>query len=201
METVGLKAQRLQFAGVSSLWQPTEGLLDQNPMKFIKSFRLLALAFCASAALQGFAVASDKEAGAEVGKTADGGAKRAAKPVDDYYELYQLLADTVDQVERNYVKEVDRRELIEAAIRGMLAKLDPYSTYIGPDELAQFRSSVESEFGGIGIQIADGRRRPAESSARSTARPPTARASWPATASSKSTARAPTACRSTTPSA
>ena len=64
-----------------------------------------------------------------------------------------MLADTVDQVDRNYVKEVDRRELIEAAIKGVLSRLDPYSAYIGPEELASFRTSVESEFGGIGIHV------------------------------------------------
>jgi carboxyl-terminal processing protease len=69
------------------------------------------------------------------------------------YELYKILVDTVDQVERNYVTKIDRRELIEAAVRGVLGKLDPYSSYIGPDDLGRFRSSVESEFGGIGIQI------------------------------------------------
>jgi carboxyl-terminal processing protease len=72
---------------------------------------------------------------------------------EDYYELYKLLADTVDQVDRNYVKEVHRRELIEAAIRGVLGKLDPYSAYISPEELERFRTSVESEFGGLGIQL------------------------------------------------
>ncbi len=79
--------------------------------------------------------------------------KSELRDEEDYYELYKLLADTVDQVERNYVKDVDRRELIEAAIEGVLAKLDPYSAYISPDELGRFRSTVESEFGGIGIQI------------------------------------------------
>lgn len=72
---------------------------------------------------------------------------------DDYYELYKILVDTMDQVERNYVKEVDRRELMEAAIKGVLGKLDPYSAYINPQEISQFRSTVENEFGGIGIQI------------------------------------------------
>jgi len=79
--------------------------------------------------------------------------KKPEKPENDY-ELYKILVDTIDQVERNYVVEVNRREIIEAAIRGVLSKLDPYSNYIGPDELDRFRSSVESEFGGIGIQIA-----------------------------------------------
>jgi carboxyl-terminal processing protease len=80
-------------------------------------------------------------------------AETSKKPKTDDYELYRILVDTIDQAERNYVNEVNRRDLIEAAIRGVLNKLDPYSSYIGPDELTRFRSSVESEFGGIGIQI------------------------------------------------
>lgn len=72
---------------------------------------------------------------------------------DEYYQLFKSLADTVDQVERNYVKEVDRRELMQAAIKGILDKLDPYSSYIPPEELTSFKTSVESQFGGIGIQV------------------------------------------------
>jgi carboxyl-terminal processing protease len=75
------------------------------------------------------------------------------KKDDNYYELYGLVVDTVDQVERNYVTEVDRRELIEAAVRGVMARLDPYSSYISPEDIERFRASIESEFGGIGIQI------------------------------------------------
>jgi carboxyl-terminal processing protease len=42
---------------------------------------------------------------------------------------------------------------MEAAIRGMLEELDQYSNYIPPEEVERFRTSVESEFGGIGIQV------------------------------------------------
>ncbi len=75
------------------------------------------------------------------------------KLADEDYELYQIFADTLDQVERNYVKDVSRRELMEAAIHGVLNKLDPYSNYIGPEEIGRFKTSVENQFGGIGIQI------------------------------------------------
>src|SRR3989304_766953 len=87
------------------------------------------------------------------------GAVLAAEPEkkpaskENYYELYKLLVDSIDQVERNYVNEIDDRELIEAAIRGVMSKLDPYSSYIGPNDIEQFHNVVESEFGGIGIQI------------------------------------------------
>lgn len=71
----------------------------------------------------------------------------------EYYDLFRLFADTIDQIERNYVKELDRRELIEAAIRGLTSELDPYSNYIPPDEFERFQTNIDSEFGGIGIQI------------------------------------------------
>jgi carboxyl-terminal processing protease len=80
-------------------------------------------------------------------------AEEVKKPTDDDYELYQIFADTLDQVERNYVKDVSRRELMEAAIHGVLNKLDPYSNYISPEDIGRFKSSVENQFGGIGIQI------------------------------------------------
>ncbi len=95
----------------------------------------------------------------DIGAHPDPGAKPAADPAaeardeKEFYELYRSLADTVDQVDRNYVKKVDRRELMEAAIKGILTKLDPYSSYIPPDEAGHFRDTVESQFGGIGIQI------------------------------------------------
>ena len=78
----------------------------------------------------------------------------AAKARDaEEYELQKLFADTLDQVERNYVKDISRRELMEAAIRGVLAKLDPYSNYISPDDLGRFKTAVDNQFGGIGIQV------------------------------------------------
>ncbi len=73
---------------------------------------------------------------------------------DEYYELYKVLVDTIDQVDRNYVQSLSRREIIDAAIHGILEKLDPYSSYISPEEMTRFRDDVEHKFGGIGIQIA-----------------------------------------------
>ena len=79
-------------------------------------------------------------------------AEEADQP-DEYYALMKVLVDTFEQIDRNYVKDVDRRELVEAAVRGMLAELDPYSDYISPDDLTKFTEAVEQEFGGVGIQV------------------------------------------------
>src|SRR3990172_6245734 len=72
---------------------------------------------------------------------------------DEYYKLMKVFVETFEQVDRNYVKDVARRELMEAAIQGMIGKLDPYSSYINPNELTRFSEEVEKEFGGIGIQV------------------------------------------------
>lgn len=80
-------------------------------------------------------------------------AKEAAERDAEYYELYRVFAETMFQVEQNYVKDVDRRKLMEAAIRGVLNELDPYSNFISPEEIDRFKTSVDSQFGGIGIQI------------------------------------------------
>ena len=82
------------------------------------------------------------------------GKQDGSQKVDrEYFELFKLFADTIDQIERNYVKPVDRRQLVEAAIRGLTAELDPYSSYIPPDSIDHFRNNIDSEFGGIGIQV------------------------------------------------
>ena len=75
------------------------------------------------------------------------------KEREEYYELLLVLADTIDQIDRNYVEQVSRRELVEAAIEGAIRKLDAYSDYIDPEELDNFKVEVDNEFGGLGIQI------------------------------------------------
>ncbi|WP_237729356.1 S41 family peptidase [Schlesneria paludicola] len=80
------------------------------------------------------------------------GSARAASE-DEYFELMKIFVDTFEQIDRNYVTQVDRRELVEAAMRGMINKLDPYSSYIDNKEIRSFNEHVEQEFGGIGIQV------------------------------------------------
>jgi len=72
---------------------------------------------------------------------------------EDYYELLKTFAETYEQIDRNYVKDVNKKELMEAAIQGMLQKLDRYSNYIPPEQLTEFNESMQQEFGGIGIQV------------------------------------------------
>ena len=86
---------------------------------------------------------------------ADGDAKKkSAEPSEEeILVLMRMFSETFEQIERNYVKGVDRRRLIEAAIRGMLKELDQYSNYISPEQISRFQQSVSQQFGGIGIQV------------------------------------------------
>ena len=100
------------------------------------------------------AVQTDKDAPKEESNTDEdkkAEEKRLQEINDENYALYQLLVDTIDQVESNYVKPISKKELIEAAIRGVLNKLDPYSDYIPNEGVEEFRADLENRFGGLGI--------------------------------------------------
>lgn len=69
------------------------------------------------------------------------------------YQLMTLFVDAFQQIETNYVRDIDRRVLVEAAIRGMVAELDQYSSYVPPKNRTRFERMLTQEFGGIGIQV------------------------------------------------
>ena len=69
------------------------------------------------------------------------------------FELMRLFAEAYEQIDVSYVKDVDRRDLVESAIQGMATHLDPYSTYIAPQNVREFDKYIDQEFGGIGIHV------------------------------------------------
>jgi len=52
-----------------------------------------------------------------------------------------------------YVDSVDERKLVEDAIRGMLEKLDPHSSYADPEEVKAMNEPLQGNFEGIGVQF------------------------------------------------
>src|SRR5579863_8469663 len=120
--------------------------------RWILVLSLVSLAFCGAGVLRADDDDDDDKAVGEQTEPKDAAAKSESKE-DRYFELMRVFADTFEQIERNYVKDVDRRRLVEAALRGMMDELDPYSNYISPDDLARFNVQVEQEFSGIGIQV------------------------------------------------
>lgn len=71
----------------------------------------------------------------------------------DQYQALKQFSQVLDLIEKNYVQEVNRTDLIHGAIQGMLNSIDPHSTYIDYDKFKMMQEEFQGEFGGIGIQI------------------------------------------------
>ncbi|WP_439154015.1 S41 family peptidase [Yoonia sp.] len=69
------------------------------------------------------------------------------------YEQLDLFGDIFERIRAGYVEDVDEKELIEAAINGMLTSLDPHSSYLSADDAAKMRVQTSGEFGGLGIEV------------------------------------------------
>ena len=98
-----------------------------------------------------------------------------------------LFAEVYERIKREYVDEVDDHALMEKAVRGMVAALDPHSAYLDSEEFDEIRLSTMGSYPGVGIEVA------AEDGAVRILRPiegsPAQRggASWPAMRSCAST--------------
>ncbi len=72
---------------------------------------------------------------------------------DETYEGLKLFSEVIELVEKNYVDEVNPKELIEKAIGGMVQSLDPHSQFLPPEAFQELQVDTRGEFGGIGIVI------------------------------------------------
>jgi carboxyl-terminal processing protease len=70
----------------------------------------------------------------------------------EYKEL-DLLMKVKQMVQKNYVKEVSDKELLQGAINGMLQSLDPHSSFMTPDMFKELQVETKGEFEGLGIEI------------------------------------------------
>jgi len=77
-------------------------------------------------------------------------AKAAAS--DTYREL-NLFGDVFERVRADYVEKPEDSKLIETAINGMLAGLDPHSSYMDPKSFKDMQVQTRGEFGGLGIEV------------------------------------------------
>src|SRR5262245_39890688 len=71
----------------------------------------------------------------------------------EMYEELKTFSDVLTQVQKNYVDETKVKDLVQGAIRGMLATLDPHSAYMTPEMYKEMQVETKGEFGGVGIQI------------------------------------------------
>src|SRR6202045_288722 len=79
--------------------------------------------------------------------------QRAQALPDDTYKELQTFANVIAIVQKNYVEPVSTKDLIDGAITGMLASLDPHSAYLTPDLYRDLEVETRGSFGGLGIEI------------------------------------------------
>ena len=80
-----------------------------------------------------------------------GAAAKAA--VSDTYRQLNLFGDVFERVRSDYVEKPDDSKLIDSAINGMLAGLDPHSSYMDPKSFKDMQVQTKGEFGGLGIEV------------------------------------------------
>jgi carboxyl-terminal processing protease len=76
----------------------------------------------------------------------------SAVPRQDYESL-EAFTNVLSIVKKNYVEEVETKNLVNGAINGMLSSLDPHSAYLTPDLYKELQMDTQGRFGGLGIEI------------------------------------------------
>jgi len=82
-------------------------------------------------------------------ETTQAGSNPAALP----WEEARLFAEVYDRIKREYVDDVDDHALMDKAIRGMVAALDPHSAFLDTDEFEEIRLSTMGSYPGVGIEV------------------------------------------------
>ncbi len=72
---------------------------------------------------------------------------------DNTYKSLKLFTDVLEELEKNYVDDVNSEELIHNAIQGMVGNLDPHSSFMPPEAFDELQDDTKGEFSGIGIVI------------------------------------------------
>ena len=69
------------------------------------------------------------------------------------YEKIDLFGEVLENIEKEYVDDIDQAEMMDSAINGVLQSLDPYSAYMSPELFKEMQTDTRGEFGGLGIEI------------------------------------------------
>ena len=77
----------------------------------------------------------------------------AEAALSDTYQQLNLFGEVFERVRADYVEKPDDAKLIESAINGMLAGLDPHSSYMDPKSFRDMQVQTRGEFGGLGIEV------------------------------------------------
>ncbi len=108
-----------------------------NPFRYVGP--LVAGVTIGIAISVGSSVLADKHSGKAI----------QALPIEELRNFSEIFA----KVKESYVEEIDDKQLIEGAIRGMLTSLDPHSAYLDLEQYKELQVGTTGEFGGLGIEV------------------------------------------------
>ncbi len=77
----------------------------------------------------------------------------APVPNSQIYRELDLFGQVLQHVRDDYVEKPDDNKLVETAINGMLASLDPHSSYLNPKSYREMQVQTRGQFGGLGIEV------------------------------------------------
>src|SRR5947208_15233901 len=83
---------------------------------------------------------------------------RVGAAAKESYEGLETFTNILSIIQKNYVDDVQTKALIEGAINGMLASLDPHSAYLTPDLYKELQVDTKGTFGGLGLEISSRKR-------------------------------------------
>ena len=72
---------------------------------------------------------------------------------ENLYEKIDLFGEVIENINKDYVDDVDQGKMMDSAINGVLQSLDPYSAYMSPELFKEMQTDTRGEFGGLGIEI------------------------------------------------
>jgi carboxyl-terminal processing protease len=137
-------------------------MISQPPSNVDKSFSMARLGTHVRFALVltvgivagfGLSVGRTVQAEREIAPPADERSDAAANAPVPWQDA-RLLAEVLEHVRREYVERISDQELIEAAIRGLIADLDPHSAFLDAEQFDEIRISTTGEYSGVGIEVA-----------------------------------------------
>ncbi len=72
------------------------------------------------------------------------------------YRSLDVLAEVLAYIQNAYVDETSERDLVHAAVEGMVQRLDPHSMLLRPDVYRAMRDETTGEFDGVGLEVSQG---------------------------------------------
>ena len=72
---------------------------------------------------------------------------------NEIYKKIDLFGEVLEKINKEYVDEINQSDGMDAAINGLLQSLDPYSTYLSPENFNVIQTETSGKFGGLGIEV------------------------------------------------